>query len=94
MKFIEKVLFLQLIESFVGALALLKGMERGNLGEIFRMIFADKPENCDEIPQEEVKTFVMTDNYFVNDEIVEHFQKFLDTNQDGIIACYGTLINT
>merc|ERR1712062_91291 len=47
-------------ESFVGALAMIEGLQSGKVGETFRRIFADKPENCDEVSKEEVEKFVMT----------------------------------
>eukprot|EP00093_Oithona_nana_P014890 14890.XXX_1149295_1148672_1 [CDS] Oithona nana genome sequencing. len=78
-------------ESFVGALAMIEGLQKGKVGETFRRIFADKPENCDEVSKEEVEKFVMTDNTYVNDQFVENFQIYLDANQDGIITCYEFL---
>ena len=73
---------------------MIEGLQSGKVGETFRRIFADKPENCDEVSKEEVEKFVMTDNTYANDQFVENFQIYLDANQDGIITCYGTQINT
>ena len=73
---------------------MLEGLQKGKLGETFRRIFAEKPENCDEVSKEEVKKFVMTDKTYANDQYVENSQNYLDANQDGIITCYGTQINT
>ena len=86
LKIIEKVSCIwHLTESFVGALAMIEGLQSWKVGETFRRIFADKPENCDEVSKEEVEKLL---------QFVENFQIYLDANQDGIITCYGTQINT
>ena len=48
---------------------MIEGLQKGKVGETFRRIFADKPENCDEVSKEEVKKFAMTDNTFANDQL-------------------------
>ena len=64
---------------------MIEGLQKGKVGETFRRIFADKPENCDEVSKEEVEKLL---------QFVENFQIYLDANQDGNITCYGTQINT
>merc|ERR1712004_75280 len=86
-------------ESFVAAMAMIEGLQKGKafpskVGETLRRIFADKPENCDEVSKEEVEKFALTalnDNSFANKQFVDNFQNYHDANQDGIITCYEFL---
>ena len=77
-------------ETLVGALVLDETMH-GEFGHQLRSIFADKPENCQEITKNEMHSLVMVDINEGNEVNVEDVYRRIDADHDGIFTCNGTL---
>merc|ERR1712062_237359 len=56
-----------------------------------RSIFADKPENCQEISKEELTSLIMIDINEGNEVNVEYIYQRIDVNRDGIFTCNEVL---
>eukprot|EP00093_Oithona_nana_P005947 05947.XXX_316293_316694_1 [CDS] Oithona nana genome sequencing. len=79
-------------ETLVGALVLDETM-RGEFGHQLRSIFADKPENCQEITKNEMHSLVMVDINEGNEVNVEDVYRRIDADHDGIFTCNEVLVN-
>ena len=64
------------------------GKMEGELGPQLRIIFADKPDNCEEIPKEELNSLVVAAGHGAN---LEMFYRDVDDNNDFIITCNEVL---
>ena len=60
------------------------GKMEGELGPQLRIIFADKPDNCEEIAKEELNSLVAAAGHGAN---LEMFYRDVDVNNDFIITC-------
>ena len=60
------------------------GKMEGELGPQLRIIFADKPDNCEEIAKEELNSLVTAAGHGAN---LEMFYRDVDVNNDFIITC-------
>ena len=73
----------------VGSMAGRDQTNDGALGNQLRTIFTDKPENCTEIPKNEltslIKLYVNQDNEVLLDSVYND----IDGNSDGITSCIG-----
>ena len=87
---IERLLLQIVAETLVGTLAMDETMQEGQLGTQLRTIFADKPDNCAEMPKEELMSLVMSEVNQGNEVSTDAFYENLDGNGDGIFTCSGT----
>ena len=80
-------------ETLVGAIALdvINENDKEEFAHQLRSIFADKPENCQEISKEELTSLIMIDINEGNEVNVEYIYQRIDVNRDGIFTCNGTL---
>ena len=62
----------------------------GELVHQLRNVFADKPDNCQEIAKEELNSLIAADDNQAN---LEEFYGFIDVNRDFIITCNEILEN-
>ena len=61
------------------------------LGDSIKMVFADKPENCTKISDEELVQLIMPDpdTAEMNEEVKNQVYQIIDKNGDGDLACNG-----
>merc|ERR1712062_695303 len=82
-------------ETLVGAIALdvINENDKEEFAHQLRSIFADKPENCQEISKEELTSLIMIDiNEGNGNEVnVEYIYQRIDVNRDGIFTCNEVL---
>ena len=85
-----------LTESFVGALALdEKNMER-DFADQLKIMFADKPDNCEEVAKEDLDNLIAIDRNNgeeAEEATLEEIHGSIDANQDGIFTCNEILEN-
>jgi len=83
-------------ESFVGALALdEKNMER-DFADQLKIMFADKPDNCEEVAKEDLDNLIAIDRNNgeeAEEATLEEIHGSIDVNQDGIFTCNEILEN-
>ena len=63
-----------------------------DLGDSIKMVFADKPDNCTKISDEELVQLIMPDpnTAEMNEEVKNQVYQMIDKNRDGDLACNGT----
>ena len=63
---------------------------KGELGSQLRIIFADKPDNCEEIAKEELFSLLPAN---ADEKNIKEFYGLIDVNNDFIITCNEILEN-